>query len=140
MKTFSKDSLKIGDEFETYEDIFPKTYVVTEVLQNTFGAVIKGHTLTFWFSFEHAKVKGWTILPDKEENSVSLGSVGAVVNWLDTPYIKKSIKEAIIKNNNELLEQLDKRNAECFVSGEKVGMYYARNIILSKNDSLSKDL
>lgn len=171
-KTFSKDSLKVGDKIGNM--VVDDRYVngiVCEVLNNVFILDLDGilHTIPY----KHAIKEDWTILPEEPEQK---NTFAVYKHWkVDgkdvtpcTPNFENTscnhatfsypchlckeekhqeiIKDAIIKNNNELIEEIEgmKNNGcccddECSCQGEDYMLDCVIQLIQSKNDLLSKE-
>lgn len=121
MKTFSKDSLKVGDR--VIINHLGGTHTVCEVCDNSFAVLECG---TFeWNTYAQAIEEGWTILPDEEEKVKKI--------------IIGDVNKGIIKNNEELIRQINSKQAEDTSEPYRIGLCDAMAIIQSKNDSLSKE-
>lgn len=136
MKTFSKDSLKVGDR--VIINHLGGTHTVCEVCDNSF-AVLECGTFN-WNTYAQATEEGWIILPEEEERKNTFAVFENVSTIYTHAVLQNKIIEAIIKNNNELIEKIQTKS--CIGYYENLiafGKKQAINIIQSKNDSLSKE-
>jgi len=151
-KTFSKDSLKVGDIIKAHNS---DVGTIVEVLERTM-CVFWGTDQIFWYTYLMAMERGWTILQDEEEKPLLTqeglrsftkeddGTTAECIDIILTPAGQKIINVAIIKNNEELVLEIRKIMAENRNSKDKnfdyrMALFDVANIIQSKNDSLSKE-
>jgi len=179
-KSFTKTGLKIGDKVET---IGGWEKIVLEVFENTFVVDNQNDGLEL-ISFLDAINEGWTILPEEPACAPSLEFIPCnhmsnrtICTWcVEEGKIKpedydtninfqitgEAINDAIIKNNNELIEEIEKIKCRrcgknisecakgrwsrplCTVNGvtwdeHVIGISVIDKIIESKNDLLSKE-